>query len=186
MLYHKIIKGSDIISQCKTLITEAGEKISNPTQEQIFAEGWEIYTPPPFIPSPQDEPDYGQVVEAVKRMFSTDTQEMTDEEALEVAALYPTWHSLLGKEVAAGARLWDDGRLWKVLQPHTVQDDWRPDVAVSLYVEVSIEEWPEWRQPVGAHDAYNAGDRVSHNDRHWESTTDGNIWEPGVFGWKEV
>lgn len=184
--YYKIIAGREVVSSCRTLITEAGECISNPTEEQILADGWQVYTPPPVIPQPALEPDYYAVMQSIKRMFSADTEEMTDEEALEVAALYPTWASQLGKEVPQGRRLWYDGRLWKVLQAHTVQDDWRPDVAVSLYVEVSIEEWPEWRQPVGAHDAYNAGDQVSHGGSHWRSNCDGNIWEPGVFGWDEV
>jgi hypothetical protein len=185
MLYYKIIDDQEVISQCKSLKID-GRWVSNPTQEQIFADGWQVYTPPPFVPQPQDEPDYEQVVEAVKKMFSTDTDELSDEEALDVAALYPTWRSKIGQQVAVGERLWDDGKLWKVIQPHTVQEDWRPADAVSLFVEVSIEEWPEWRQPVGAHDAYNAGDQVSHNGSHWRSNCDGNIWEPGVFGWDEV
>lgn len=186
MLYYKIIEGREVISRCRTLITEAGECISNPTEEQIFADGWQVYVPPPFVPQPQTEPDYEAVVESIKRMFSADTEELSDDEALEVAALYPTWASQIGKELPAGRRLWYDGRLWKVVQAHTAQQDWTPDAAASLYTEVSIEEWPEWRQPQGAHDAYNAGDKVSHNDKHWISDADGNIWEPGVFGWNEV
>ena len=39
---------------------------------------------------------------------------------------------------------------------------------------------------VGAHDAYNAGDKVSHGGKHWTSTVDSNVWEPGVYGWTEV
>lgn len=184
MLYFKIIDDHTVISQCKTLHTAEGW-ISNPTEEMILAEGWMPYTPPPFVPQPQDEPDYEQVVEAVKRMFSTDTEEMSDEDALDVAALYFTWHSQIGKQVSVGTRLWDDGKLWKVIQPHTVQEDWRPADTPALFVEVSIEEWPEWRQPTGAQDAYNAGDKVSHNGKHWVSNVDGNVWEPGVFGWTE-
>lgn len=30
------------------------------------------------------------------------------------------------------------------------------------------------------------GDKVSHNGSHWTSTVDGNVWEPGVYGWAEV
>lgn len=184
MLYFKIIDGQEVISPCTTLKID-GRWVSNPTQEQIFADGWQVYTPPPFVPEPQDEPDYEQVVEAVKKMFSTDTEELTDEEALEVAALYPTWISQKGKEVSIGKRLWDDGRLWKVLQTHTVQENWRPEDSPSLFVEVSIEEWPEWKQPVGSTDAYNTGDKVTHNNKHWVSNVDGNVWEPGVYGWTE-
>ena len=184
MLYYKIIDGQEVISRCTSLMID-GRWISNPTEEMILADGWLPYTPPPVIPSPELEPDYEAVVEAIKRMFSTETEELTDEEALEVAALYPTWASQIGEEVAVGARLWYDGRLWKVIQAHTVQEDWNPVDALSLFVEVSIEEWPEWRQPTGAQDAYNAGDKVSHGGKHWVSNVDGNVWEPGVFGWTE-
>ena len=48
------------------------------------------------------------------------------------------------------------------------------------------EEWPEWSQPLGAHDAYKTGDKVSHSGKHWTSTVDGNVWEPGVYGWTQV
>lgn len=186
MMYYKIIDGQEVFNNGTSLKIN-GRWISNPTPEMYEAEGWMPYTPPPFVPQPQDEPDYEQVVEAVKKMFSTDTDELSDEEALDVAALYPTWRSKIGQQVAAGERLWDDGKLWKVIQPHTVQENWRPAVAVSLFVEVSIEEYPEWHQPTGAHDAYNVGDKVSYDGKHYECTVDGNVWPPdGGFGWKEV
>ena len=47
------------------------------------------------------------------------------------------------------------------------------------------DKWPEWSQPLGAHDAYSKGDQVSHNGKHWISTADANVWEPGVYGWEE-
>ena len=41
----------------------------------------------------------------------------------------------------------------------------------------------------GAQDAYNTGDKVSHNDKHWVSKIDANVWEPGAVGtesfWEE-
>lgn len=78
--------------------------------------------------------------------------------------------------------------LWKCLQSHTSQADWAPNLAVSLWVQVDnpAEEWPEWRQPTGAHDAYEKGYKVSHNDKHWISNVDNNVWEPGVYGWTEA
>lgn len=48
------------------------------------------------------------------------------------------------------------------------------------------EEWPAWSQPLGAHDAYSAGDKVSHKGKHWTSDLDGNVWEPGTYGWSET
>lgn len=38
----------------------------------------------------------------------------------------------------------------------------------------------------GAHDAYNRGDKVSYNGKHYISTIDNNVWEPGVYGWEAV
>lgn len=40
-----------------------------------------------------------------------------------------------------------------------------------------------WKQPEGAHDTYNKGAEVSHKGYEWTSDVDGNVWEPGVFGW---
>lgn len=123
-------------------------------------------------------------------MLASDAENLTDEEALEVAALYPTWASKIGSQVSAGERLWYDGKLYKVVQAHTSQSDWTPDATPALYTEVSIEEIPAWRQPVGSADAYMTGDKVKHNGRTWESLIDGNVWEPGTTGtedlWKDT
>ena len=52
--------------------------------------------------------------------------------------------------------------------------------------EAPSEEYPEWVQPTGAHDAYAQGAKVSHNGKKWTSDVGGNVWEPGVYGWTEV
>lgn len=79
-------------------------------------------------------------------------------------------------------------KLYKCLSAHTSQADWTPDAAPSLWVAISdpAEAWPAWSQPVGAHDAYAAGAKVAHGGKHWTSNQDGNVWEPGVFGWTEA
>lgn len=72
-------------------------------------------------------------------------------------------------------------------EPHTPpQSDWHPADTPALWKKVSIEEWPAWIQPIGASDAYMKGDHTAHNDKHWESEVDNNVWEPGVYGWREV
>lgn len=100
----------------------------------------------------------------------------TDEEALDNILAYPKWE--VGKEYHKDERIRFNDVLYKVLQDHTSQADWTPDVAVSLYVKVSIEEFPEWVQPQGSHDAYMTGDKVSHNEKHWISLIDANVYEP--------
>lgn len=47
------------------------------------------------------------------------------------------------------------------------------------------EDWPEWKQPGGAADAYAKGAKVSHNGKKWTSDVDANVWEPGVSQWTE-
>lgn len=182
-IYTKTIAGRQVFSTCRTIQANDGTWISNPSEEQILAAGWEVYVPPVVPPAPQDEPVMGDIIQAVKKMLSQGAEQLSDEDALEVAALFPTWHEKIGQEVQTGERLWYDGDLWKVLQPHTASAEWTPDTAVSLYVKVSIEEWPEWRQPTGAQDAYAKGDKVSHTGHHWTSDVDANVWEPGVYGW---
>jgi hypothetical protein len=112
------------------------------------------------------------------------SENATDEEALDNILAFPKWE--VDREYVKDERIRYEDVLYKVLQNHTSQSDWTPDVAVSLYVKVSIEEFPEWVQPTGAHDAYNKGDKVSHNEKHWESLIDANAYEPGIYGWQEV
>ena len=109
---------------------------------------------------------------------------LDDETALEVTDLFEPWQS--GKAYAADDRVKYEELLYRCVQAHTAQDDWTPDATPALWTRVSVEEWPEWVQPTGAQDAYAMGDKVSHNEKHWVSDYDANIWEPGVFGWTEV
>lgn len=101
--------------------------------------------------------------------------------------MFPEWNPD-GYDYYVSERVKYNGKLYRCIQNHKSQSDWAPDVAVSLWVEMSdpAEEWPEWKQPTGGHDAYAKGDKVSHNDKHWISDIDANVWEPGVSGWTEV
>lgn len=112
------------------------------------------------------------------------TSYLDDEQAETVTNLFPVWES--GVEYIVGDRRQYNELLYRCVQAHTSQDDWTPDITPALWVRTSTEEWPEWIQPQGAHDAYNIGDKVSHLDKHWISTVDANIWEPSVYGWDEV
>ena len=110
----------------------------------------------------------------------------TDEQACEVQVLYPEWKE--GVEYATGDRVLHGDVLYKVLTAHTSQADWTPDAAVSLFAKVLIPDEnviPEWEQPESTN-PYMKGDKVTHNGKTWVSTTDGNVWEPGYYGWKEI
>ena len=80
-----------------------------------------------------------------------------------------------------------NGELYKVVQPTVFQTQYEPGAegTSSIFVKISLEEWPEWIQPTGAHDAYAKDAKVTHNGKKWTSYVDANVWEPGVYGWTE-
>lgn len=43
------------------------------------------------------------------------------------------------------------------------------------------EEWPEYVQPSGAHDAYNTGDKITYNGKQYICKMDGCVWSPGTY-----
>lgn len=51
-----------------------------------------------------------------------------------------------------------------------------------------VEEYPEYVQPTGAHDAYHVGDKITYNGKHYECIFDGCVWNPDEYpqGWEEV
>lgn len=109
---------------------------------------------------------------------------LSDEDALEAVELYPAWKPGTAYEV--DERIRHEGILYRCVQAHTSQTDWTPDITPALWTVVSLDEWPEWVQPVGASDAYSKGDKVSYQDKHWVSDVDANVWAPGVYGWTEA
>lgn len=119
----------------------------------------------------------------LRRWIEANAETMTDENALDAVELFPRWVS--DTIYSVDERISYEGTLYKCLQLHTSQPDWTPDIAVSLWVRVSIEEWPEWVQPTGATDAYELGAKVSHNGKHWISDIPANVYEPPLM-WTEV
>lgn len=110
---------------------------------------------------------------------------LNDEIALTAVEVYPQWRAN-GEEYKVGQRLQYNGTLYKVLQDHTSQETWTPDVAPSLFAKVLIpddEKIYPWEQPDSTN-PYKKGNKVTHNDKTWISIVDNNVWEPGVYGWE--
>ena len=110
---------------------------------------------------------------------------LTDEDALQAVELFPQW--VVEHAYVVGERLQYNGVLYRVVQAHTSQADWTPDITPALFVVVSLDEWPEFVQPTGVHDAYNKGDKVTFNSKHYISLIDGNVYSPAAYpaGWQE-
>lgn len=127
-----------------------------------------------------------EVARKLRPLIEQAAVSLSDEDALQGIELFPHWKD--GGEYAVGDRTSDEGILYKCLTAHTAQSTWKPADSPSLWVRVDnpAEEWPEWRQPTGSTDAYPINAKVSHNEKHWISNVDGNVWEPGVYGWNEA
>ena len=121
----------------------------------------------------------------LRRLIEQASASLPDADALEAVELFPQWK--VDFVYAVNDRVQDEGTLYKCLTAHTSQASWKPADAPSLWVRVDDPsiEWPEWVQPVGSADAYAAGAKVSHNEKHWVSDVDNNVWEPSVYGWTE-
>ena len=117
--------------------------------------------------------------------------DLSDEEKDMFINLFDLWEP--NTTYSTGDKLVYEGSAYEVIQAHTSQSNWLPSELPALYKvfhQSSTDDGtvviPEWKQPLGAHDAYNTGDLVSYDGQVWESDVDGNVWEPGQYGWSKV
>ena len=120
----------------------------------------------------------------LRKLIEQGSISLDDKTALEGVDLFPNW--VTDYAFSVGDRVKYEDVLYKCVQAHTSQDSWTPDLTPALWTRVSVDEFPEWVQPTGVQDAYQAGDKVSYDGKHWESEVDNNVWQPGVYGWKEL
>ena len=128
---------------------------------------------------------YIERARALRPYIEKASTSLTDEDALQAVELFPQW--VIEHAYVVGERLQYNGVLYRVVQAHTSQADWTPDITPALFVVVSLDEWPEFIQPTGAHDAYNKGDKVTFEGKHYISLIDGNVYSPAAYpaGWQE-
>ena len=128
---------------------------------------------------------YTERARALRPYIEKASTSLTDEDALQAVELFPQW--VVEHAYVVGERLQYNGVLYRVVQAHTSQADWTPDITPALFVVVSLDEWPEFVQPTGAHDAYNKGDKVTFEGKHYISLIDGNVYSPAAYpaGWQE-
>jgi hypothetical protein len=128
---------------------------------------------------------YTERARALRPYIEKASVSLADEDALQAVELFPQW--VTGHAYAVDERLQYKNVLYRVVQAHTSQADWTPDITPALFVVVSLDEWPEFVQPTGAHDAYKKGDKVTFNGKHYISLIDANVYSPTAYpaGWKE-
>lgn len=120
----------------------------------------------------------------------SEIQEFEDEDALQNQSAYPLWEADV--YVSVGEKRQDldannELKLFKCVQAHTTQSDWRPKDTPALWVEVAPDGViPVWVQPQGAHDAYQIDDLVhfpTESDPVYRNTVANNVYAPNVYGW---
>ena len=134
--------------------------------------------------------EFEQIWTAIMKLIVKQARQVTDDtEALSLQILYKQWDTQIGKTLQVGEYINYNEILYKVLQEHTVQEDWTPDASPSLFAKVLVdptgETILEWQQPESTN-PYMKGDKVTHNGQTYISDIDNNVWEPGVYGWSVV
>ena len=136
--------------------------------------------------------DKRQAAEQLRRALQLFAATLSEEQALEIATVYPAWEAgkayAVGDILSYGTNSTGDPQLYRVVQAHTSQADWLPEATPALYDAFGLDEsgYPVWSQPSGAHDAYNTGDVVSYQGMLYKSLIDGNVWSPEAYpqGWE--
>ena len=70
----------------------------------------------------------------LRHHIETAVQSLPDSEALEAVTLYPEWAA--GVDYSTGYKVQYLGKLYKVVQAHTSQETWTPDITASLYTRI--------------------------------------------------
>lgn len=125
--------------------------------------------------------------EEVKKILRMKSDTLTDAEMYQFSSFYPAWKP--GVAVTANEKYQYAGKLYKVVQGHTTQIDWTPDVVPALFTKYNPPSViADWVQPTGAHDAYSKGAKVKFDGNTYESLIDANVWSPTAYpaGWKKL
>jgi hypothetical protein len=120
---------------------------------------------------------------AVKSLIQAES--LSTEDVIELAPLFPAYE--VGKIYKVGDIFTYQRSLYEVIQAHTSQADWKPDLVPALYRDHTPKgTTEEWRQPIDSFDAYMIGDTVTFSGNTYTSIIDYNVWRPDVYGWELV
>ena len=167
----------------------ASDKIENPTE--FHSTRLYIYDVSDVIPIEdayayvEDDDRFVEYIDENAQALEDILPILTDEQAELVPQVFPNW--LVNTSYTVGQRCRYNDILYRCIQEHTSLEGYEPPNVPALWTRNGASGGiEEWIQPTGSEDAYNTGDKVTHNGKTWESTCDDNVWEPGVYGWSVV
>jgi hypothetical protein len=145
----------------------------------------DVYEAQAFMDSvniPNDYPRQDAITWQLPRYDSSESRWFSEIEKVSEKGLSQSDSSWMPfMEANIGDTLWYNSNAYRVIQRHYTASHWTPDIAISLFVEISMEECSEWVQPVGAQDAYNIGDCVTIGAYKYISNINANTTDPELF-----
>ena len=123
---------------------------------------------------------------AVMMLVRSQAPSLSDEQALELDAMYPEYDETA--KYGKGDIVRVAGRLYRAVNNVNASPTHPADDGVNWRLMDDPDEdgvFP-WRQPYGKKDYYRKGDTVTHDGSTWVSDVNKNVWEPGVYGWHQV
>ena len=133
-----------------------------------------------IVQPPQTSPGSVDIMAAMEKMLLSNAETLSDEQALDVAAIFSAWADLIGQEATLGQRVWYDNDLFKCVQPHTIQADWTPRTTPALWVAVSLDEWPPIPENIPAEAPWMKGQKGTWKGEHYICDMDNCVWNPDV------
>lgn len=105
------------------------------------------------------------IIDAIKNLRDS----LTDEVALNYVVLYPDW--VVNKELSVGDRVEYEGKLYKVVQGHTTQESWTPDLTPSLFEPIDVVNEGTLASPIVA-----AAGMTYFKDKYYLDETNGKVY----------
>lgn len=140
-----------------------------------------------------------ELEKGIKTVFETFvlSKDLSKEQKENILNQYKPYQ--IGKNYEENEKFTYKDKVYEVIQAHTSQTTWLPEATPALYMEYlnveiqnqdgsKTEVVKEFKQPTGAHDAYNKGDKVLFKGKIYKSKIDANTFSPEQFadGWEEV
>ena len=128
----------------------------------------------------------------MEKIIVEQAQTLTDNsEILASKDLFPFWEVGMVLKLDQKVQAFDsvDLKLYKVVQVHTAQADWKPSTTPALFTEIAPPgQVPIWKQPTGAQDAYAINAAISFEGKYYKSKIAANTYSPTAYpaGWQEI
>lgn len=124
----------------RIVIKTEGYQIINPTEEQLFADGWTEYVAPEVTVTERTPSKYELVQKLVIKQFN-DRTDVDNDEALEMSVLVYDWSKYLNKSLKTGQIVSYDSKLYRVMQDiNIVLENQYPSINTAALYEVIDKE----------------------------------------------